>query len=181
MFAESTSLPVGSSWWHASGTCSHPISPLLTVALLFFLVAPQATSPVSLLKMLGPTALETVAGLGVALVGGRVVLRRIFEVVAQSRNSEAFLALTLLTVAGAAYTTQQMGFSDTMGAFLAGVLLSETNYKTQIEADVKPFRGLLLGLFFTTTGASIDMQVRTWWGLLVPTANLGAGLGLSGV
>ena len=52
-----------------------------------------------------------------------------------------------------------MGFSDTMGAFIAGVLLSETNYKTQVEADIKPFRGLLLGLFFTTTGGSIDLQV----------------------
>ena len=56
-----------------------------------------------------------------------------FQVVAQSRNTEAFLALCLLTVAGAAYTTNSLGFSDTMGAFIAGVLLSETNYKTQVS------------------------------------------------
>lgn len=55
------------------------------------------------------------------------------QVVAQSRNTEAFLALCLLTVAGASYTTNSLGFSDTMGAFIAGVLLSETNYKTQVR------------------------------------------------
>jgi Kef-type K+ transport system membrane component KefB len=54
------------------------------------------------------------------------------QVVAESKNTEAFLALCLLTVAGAAYTTNSLGFSDTMGAFMAGVLLSETNYKTQV-------------------------------------------------
>lgn len=52
--------------------------------------------------------------------------------VSQSRNTEAFLALCLLTVAGTSYATSSMGFSDTMGAFIAGVLLSETNYKTQV-------------------------------------------------
>lgn len=152
----------------------------------------EGATPVSLISVFLPTALKTVAGLGLTLVGGRVVLRRIFEVVANSRNREAFLALTLLTVAGAAYTTGEMGLSDTMGAFLAGVLLSETNYKTQIEADIKPFRGLLLGLFFTTTGASIDLQVLTekWltisWllaGLLTTKtaviATIGRGFGLS--
>jgi len=117
------------------------------------------TSPVSLLTLLGPTALQTIAGLGTLLLGGRVILRRIFEVVSGSRNTEAFLALCLLTVSGAAMMTQKLGFSDTLGAFIAGVLLSETNYKTQVEADIKPFRGLLLGLFFCTTGASINLDI----------------------
>lgn len=60
--------------------------------------------------------------------------------------------------------TQWLGFSDTLGAFLAGALLAETNFRTQIEADIRPFRGLLLGLFFVTTGTSIDMEVlfREW-------------------
>jgi Kef-type K+ transport system membrane component KefB len=119
----------------------------------------NGASASSLLEKLGPTAIQTVLGLGALLLGGRVVLRRVFEVVAGSRNPEAFLALCLLTVSGAAYITSSLGFSDTMGAFIAGVLLSETNYKTQVEADVKPFRGLLLGLFFTTTAASINIEV----------------------
>ncbi|XP_039803946.1 K(+) efflux antiporter 3, chloroplastic-like [Panicum virgatum] len=91
-------------------------------------------------------------------------MRRVFEFVAESRSSEAFVALCLLTVAGTSLITQQLGFSDTLGAFLAGAILAETNFRTQIEADIRPFRGLLLGLFFVTTGTSIDMQllIREW-------------------
>ncbi|GLC53047.1 hypothetical protein PLESTB_000702300 [Pleodorina starrii] len=116
-----------------------------------------AASPVSLLTMLGPTALQTVAGLGALLLADRLIMKRIFEMVAQSRNSETFIALCLLTVAGTSLITQKLGLSDTMGAFLAGVLLSETSYRTQVEADIRPFKGLLLGLFFVTTGSSINL------------------------
>ncbi|GLI67394.1 hypothetical protein VaNZ11_011578 [Volvox africanus] len=116
-----------------------------------------AASPVSLLTMLGPTALQTVAGLGALLLADRLIMKRIFEMVAQSRNSETFIALCLLTVAGTSLITQRLGLSDTMGAFLAGVLLSETSYRTQVEADIRPFKGLLLGLFFVTTGSSINL------------------------
>lgn len=78
---------------------------------------------------------------------------------ASSRSTEAFVALCLLTVTGTGLLTQKLGFSDTLGAFLAGVLLSETNYRAQVEADIRPFRGLLLGLFFVTTGTSVDLQL----------------------
>ncbi|KAG2435789.1 hypothetical protein HXX76_006985 [Chlamydomonas incerta] len=118
----------------------------------------EGASPVSLLSQLGPTALQTVAGLGALLVADRLIMKRIFEMVAQSRNSETFIALCLLTVAGTSLITQRLGLSDTMGAFLAGVLLSETSYRTQVEADIRPFKGLLLGLFFVTTGSSINLQ-----------------------
>ncbi|GFH24863.1 RCK N-terminal domain-containing protein, partial [Haematococcus lacustris] len=85
-----------------------------------------------------------------------------------SDNSETFVGLCLLTVAGAALATQSLGFSDTLGAFTAGVLLSESNFKTQVEADIRPFRGLLLGLFFVTTGSSVDMGVlRTNWQVIL--------------
>ncbi|EPS60611.1 hypothetical protein M569_14192, partial [Genlisea aurea] len=85
-------------------------------------------------------------------------------VVAETRSSEAFVAMCLLTLAGTSLLTQKLGFSDTLGAFLAGALLAETNFRTQIEADIRPFRGLLLGLFFVTTGTSIDMEllIREW-------------------
>lgn len=116
-------------------------------------------NPISLLEQLAPTALQTVAGLGALLLGGRLGLRRLFEIVAQSRSSEAFVALSLLTVIGASLATSELGFSDTLGAFIAGVLLAETSYRTQVEADIRPFKGLLLGLFFATTGASINMTV----------------------
>ena len=121
------------------------------------------------------------------LFSGQTKLVVYVQVVAEARSSEAFVALCLLTVAGTSLLTQKLGFSDTvrhifsqreclrcmpviflnsyfhmqLGAFLAGALLAETNFRTQIEADIRPFRGLLLGLFFVTTGSSIDMQVIT--------------------
>ncbi|XP_078430655.1 K+ efflux antiporter 3 [Wolffia australiana] len=118
----------------------------------------------SIWMMLLSESLKALAGLGVLSLGGKYLLRRVFEVVAESRSSEAFVALCLLTVAGTSLMTKFLGFSDTLGAFLAGALLAETNFRTQIEADIRPFRGLLLGLFFVTTGTSIDLQLllREW-------------------
>jgi Kef-type K+ transport system membrane component KefB/voltage-gated potassium channel Kch len=128
----------------------------------------------SILAQLGPQAVKAVLGLGALLVGGRFVLRRVFEVVAGARSPEAFVALCLLTVSGAGLITQKLGFSDTLGAFVAGVLLAETNYRQQIEVDIRPFRGLLLGLFFVTTGTSInvDLLVREWPNVLGLLAGL---------
>lgn len=118
----------------------------------------------SIWPMLAKESLKALLGLGVLSLGGKYLLRRVFEFVAEARSSEAFVALCLLTVAGTSLITQKLGFSDTLGAFLAGALLAETNFRTQIEADIRPFRGLLLGLFFVTTGTSIDMQLllREW-------------------
>lgn len=92
-------------------------------------------STMALLTSLGPTALKTLGGLGLLLLGGRFVLRRIFEIVAQARSDETFVALCLLTVTGASLCTQRLGFSDTLGAFCAGVLLAETNYRTQVVSS----------------------------------------------
>ena len=83
--------------------------------------------------------------------------RRMFNVVAGAKSQEAFLGVTLLTVLSMSFLTQGLGLSNTLGAFLAGVLLSETKYKYQIEAEIAPFRGILLGLFFCTVGFEIDI------------------------
>ena len=79
-------------------------------------------------------------GLGVLLLGGRTVLRRIFAMVANARSDETFVALCLLTVVGASLMTQALGLSETMGSFVAGVLLAETNYRTQARSG-GPFVG----------------------------------------
>ncbi|KAH7675324.1 putative K+/H+-antiporter-containing protein [Dioscorea alata] len=128
----------------------------------------------SIWPTLAAESLKALGGLGLLSLGGKYLLRRIFEVVAESRSSEAFVALCLLTVAGTSLLTQKLGFSDTLGAFLAGAILAETNFRTQIEADIRPFRGLLLGLFFVTTGTSIDMQLlfREWPNVLSLLAGL---------
>lgn len=118
----------------------------------------------SVWPLLAVESLKALGGLGLLSLGGQIFLRQLFEVVANSRSAEAFNALCILTVTGTSLATQKLGFSDTLGAFLAGALLAETNFRTQIEAEIQPFRGLLLGLFFVTTGTSIDIQllIREW-------------------
>lgn len=90
---------------------------------------------------------------------GQNFLQPIFRSVARSKSSEAFIAAILFTVLATSSLTQMLGLSDTLGAFLAGVMLAETKFRHQIEADIKPFRGLLLGLFFITVGFSIDLNL----------------------
>jgi len=105
---------------------------------------------------LGRTALVELGALGGVLAIGSLVLRRVFALVANTRSSEAFVAMTLLVALGMGEFTDKLGLSSTLGAFAAGALLAETNYKAQIEADIQPFRGLMLGLFFMVTGATVD-------------------------
>jgi glutathione-regulated potassium-efflux system protein KefB len=95
---------------------------------------------------------------------GRVVLNPIFRVLAASRTREIMTAAALLVVLGAALAAEAGGLSMAMGAFLAGVLLSESSFRHQLEADIEPFRGLLLGLFFLGVGMSLDLGViATSW------------------
>uniref|UniRef100_A0A7S2XSK7 RCK N-terminal domain-containing protein n=1 Tax=Attheya septentrionalis TaxID=420275 RepID=A0A7S2XSK7_9STRA len=99
------------------------------------------------------------AGLALGSIAflGRVVLNPLFKTVAEANSQEAFLGVILLTVLSMSFMTEGLGLSNTLGAFLAGVLLSETKYRYQIEADIAPFRGILLGLFFVTVGFEIDV------------------------
>lgn len=90
---------------------------------------------------------------------GRKIFDPIFNFVAKSGSQEAFLSIILCTVLLMSFVTQGIGLSNTLGAFLAGLLLSETKYHYQIETDIAPFRGLLLGFFFITVGFSIDIGV----------------------
>ncbi|KAK1359205.1 K(+) efflux antiporter 3, chloroplastic [Heracleum sosnowskyi] len=149
---------------------------IAVVPLLVILPVLESQNPLeeSIWPMLVKESLKALGGLGLLSFGGKFFLRRIFEFVAEARSSEAFVALCLLTVAGTSLITQKLGFSDTLGAFLAGALLAETNFRTQIEADIRPFRGLLLGLFFVTTGTSIDTELllREWPNVLALLAGL---------
>ncbi|RYH30454.1 potassium transporter KefB [archaeon] len=90
---------------------------------------------------------------------GKKLINPIFSVVAKASSHEAFLSIILTTVLLMSFVTKGIGLSDTLGAFLAGILLSETSYRYQIESDIAPFRGLLLGLFFITVGFSIDLSL----------------------
>lgn len=93
------------------------------------------------------------------VVGGRWVLNPVFRILADARAREVMTAAALLVVLGAALIMQLGGLSMAMGAFLAGVLLSTSTFRHQLEADVEPFRGLLLGLFFLAVGMSLNLTV----------------------
>lgn len=105
---------------------------------------------------------------------GKNFLQPVFRFVARARSSEAFIAVILFTVLATSSLTQMLGLSDTLGAFLAGVMLAETKFRHQVEADIKPFRGLLLGLFFITVGFSIDLNLA--WANLGAVASMVGGL-----
>jgi len=100
---------------------------------------------------------KAVFALATSFVMGRLLLQRIFKLVASAKDQTSFLAITLFTVLSMSAFTAALGLSDTLGAFLAGVLLAETKFRYQVEADIAPFRGILLGLFFITTGFQIDL------------------------
>ncbi|MCW5770209.1 MAG: monovalent cation:proton antiporter-2 (CPA2) family protein [Rhodospirillaceae bacterium] len=108
---------------------------------------------------------KAIAALGVILLIGRYLLTPLFRAVAAMHREELFFAVTLLAVLGTAAATQAVGLSLTLGAFLAGLMLAETEFRHQIEVDIRPFQGLLLGLFFMTIGMTIDLAfaVAHWW------------------
>ena len=99
---------------------------------------------------------KVVAAVAVVLVASRWVLRPVFRFVAGTRSVEAFTATTLLVALGTAYFTATAGISMAMGAFLAGLMLSESEYRHEIEANLEPFKGLLLGVFFVAVGLAVD-------------------------
>ncbi|CAM9157281.1 unnamed protein product [Discosporangium mesarthrocarpum] len=106
---------------------------------------------------LSSAAIKAAIALSIIAFIGKNVLDRFFLLVAKSKSQEAFLAVILLTVLALSSVTEGLGLSGTLGAFLAGTLLSETKYTPQVEADIAPFRALLLGLFFMTVGFEINL------------------------
>lgn len=105
------------------------------------------------------TLSKAVLALAVIFAVGRLVLKPLFRAVSLGRNTDLFAATTLLVLLGTSWLTASMGLSLAMGGFIAGLLLSETEYRHQVGADIAPFRGLLLGLFFMTVGMGLDLSV----------------------
>lgn len=103
--------------------------------------------------------LSVLAAVGVVVGGGRYLVRPIFRFIAEARLREIFTAAALLIVVGVANIMQVVGLSPALGAFLAGVVLAESEFRRELESDIEPFRGLLLGLFFITVGAGIDLKL----------------------
>jgi len=104
-------------------------------------------------------AIKIIAVVGAIIFGGRLLLRPALRWIARSRTAEVFTAAALLLVVGIALLMQGLGLSMALGAFLAGVLLADSEYRRELETDIEPFKGLLLGLFFIAVGMSIDFGV----------------------
>jgi glutathione-regulated potassium-efflux system ancillary protein KefC/glutathione-regulated potassium-efflux system protein KefB len=105
----------------------------------------------------GWLVIKLIAVLGTVIIGGRYVLRPMLRIIAASGVAEAFTAAGLLIVLGTALLVSQVGLSLSLGSFLAGVLLADSEFRHELEADIEPFKGLLLGLFFISVGMSANL------------------------
>lgn len=132
------------------------VSPLLVVIEVTGQSVTQSLDA-NLASQLGIAAVKAVVAIGIIMIAGRLLLSPLLRIVAGARSPELFVASVLLVALGTSFFTEQAGLSLAFGAFLAGMLLAETEYRHQVAADIEPFRGILLGLFFMTVGMSIDL------------------------
>ncbi|UGQ46799.1 monovalent cation:proton antiporter family protein [Massilia endophytica] len=141
----------------------------LAVVPLLILIPALARNPDNLVETLGWAAAKAVIVLVLLLFIGQKLMRSWFTIVVKRRSQELFMLNLLLVTLGAAWITERAGLSLALGAFVAGMLISETEYKHQVEEDIKPFRDVLLGLFFITVGMLLNVQVviQNWWLVLV--------------
>jgi CPA2 family monovalent cation:H+ antiporter-2 len=130
------------------------VAPILVTLAVLSAHRGESFSPTMLLAFA-----PAIGGLGAMVVLGRVVLRPMMRSVARADSEELFLAASLLVVIGAGLAAAMAGISMALGAFIAGLLLAETEHRKQIEKTVEPFQGLLLGLFFVSVGAGLDLSL----------------------
>jgi CPA2 family monovalent cation:H+ antiporter-2 len=131
----------------------------LAVVPLLVLIPALGAPPEALLKALGIAWLKATFLVAVLLYGGPRVMRWWLTLVARRRSEELFMLNLLLVTLGLAWLTELAGLSLALGAFVAGMLVSETEFKHQVETDIRPFHDLLLGLFFISIGMSLDWQI----------------------
>jgi CPA2 family monovalent cation:H+ antiporter-2 len=131
---------------------------LAVVPLLLFLFILGTRSDASIWTALALAATNAFLGLGLIIVAGRLLLRPLFRLVASTGAAEPFMAATLFVVVATGVAASRAGLSMALGAFVAGILLAETEYRKSIEIAIEPFKGVLLGLFFFTVGMGIDVR-----------------------
>jgi CPA2 family monovalent cation:H+ antiporter-2 len=141
----------------------------LAVVPLLILVPALARNSGDLLVTLALATLKAGVVLVLLLVIGQKLMRGWFHIVVKRRSQELFMLNLLLITLGSAWITEQAGLSLALGAFVAGMLISETEYKHQVEEDIKPFRDVLLGLFFITVGMLLNVRLvlEHWWLVLL--------------
>ena len=131
---------------------------LAVIPILLFISILAAGPGGSVLKSLGIALLQAAIAVTVIVVFGRLLLRPLFRLVAATHSRELFIAAALFVIVGDGVIASRAGMSMALGAFVAGLLLAETEYRKAIEATIEPFKGLLLGIFFFTVGMEIDFR-----------------------
>jgi CPA2 family monovalent cation:H+ antiporter-2 len=140
----------------------------LAVVPLLVLIPALGSPPEVLLRDLGLAGVKAAALIVLLLAGGQRFMRWWLTLVARRKSDELFVLNLLLVTLGLAWLTELAGLSLALGAFIAGILISETEYKHQVEADIRPFHDVLLGLFFITVGMLLDWHpVAERWGLVL--------------
>lgn len=141
----------------------------LAVVLLLIIVPTLAKGTGDILLIIGMALGKTALVLVLLLFFGKKLMSKWLGIVAGRRSQELFMLNLLLMTLGAAWITEQAGLSMELGAFIAGMLISETRYKNEVDVDIKSFRDVLLGLFFITIGMMLDMNVvlHYWWLVLL--------------
>lgn len=129
------------------------VAPLLVI--LPFVVGQGPTDYAAIAFLTAKAAL----GFGFVMYVGSKVLQSVFGLVAKTQSSETFVALSLLVSVGMGAIAKSLGLTDTAGAFAAGILLANTNFRAQIQADILPFKGILLGIFFMDAGSLFDTEL----------------------
>ena len=131
----------------------------LAVVPLLVIIPALSSTPEVLLRELAVAALKAAALLALLLVGGRVVMRWWLTLVVRRKSEELFVLNLLLVTLGLAFLTELAGLSLALGAFVAGMLIAETEFKHQVETDIRPFHDVLLGLFFIIVGMKLNLGV----------------------
>ncbi len=131
----------------------------LAVGPILVLIETLSQTDGNLAQQLAIAVVKAALAIGVILLIGRLVLRPVFNIIAQAKSPEVFVGMALLVALGTSFGTEHAGLSMAFGGLLAGLLLAETEFRHQVAADVEPFRGLLLGLFFMTVGMVVDLRL----------------------
>lgn len=129
---------------------------VIPLLLLLDLLAPATRSGPGFTWVNLAEAVALIAGM---VLVGRLVLRPVFRLIASLEMREIFISFALALIVGSAMLTQSIGLSLGLGSFVAGILLAESEYRIELEVDIQPFKGLLLGLFFIAVGMGIDLQL----------------------
>lgn len=156
----------------------------LAVVLLLMLIPLLAPSPdgnsggmAKIAQALGAAAVKAVVCIFAIIAGGRLLIQPLYKKMSEFANAEIFASTTLLVALGTSFLTQMAGLSLALGAFLAGLLIAETEYALQVESDIAPYKGLLMGLFFMSVGMEISGQLflAKWKEVIVGITVLIAG------